>query len=113
MTISAWLASVEKEYFKGVFRMILFFSCLFKNKQNIKNYKNSYKRLTRENVGPLWKEMGDLVTQDMKKSEVLKDLLPSVFTGAMKFNKARQGPAPGSGHSQAQTQAGWSLWRMD
>jgi len=30
-------------------------------------------------VGPLWKETGDLVTQDMEKAEVLKDFFASVF----------------------------------
>ena len=34
------------------------------------------KRKTRENVGPLSKEVGDLVTQDMQKAEVLNDFLP-------------------------------------
>ncbi|GAB0202770.1 mitochondrial enolase superfamily member 1 [Grus japonensis] len=34
----------------------------------------------RENVGPLWNEMGDLVTQDMEKAEVLSDFFASVFT---------------------------------
>ncbi|KFW11307.1 hypothetical protein N327_10870, partial [Fulmarus glacialis] len=38
-------------------------------------------RKTRENVGPLRNEMGDLVTQDMEKAEVLKDFFASVFTG--------------------------------
>ncbi|GAB0188486.1 mitochondrial enolase superfamily member 1 [Grus japonensis] len=35
----------------------------------------------RENVGPLQNEMGDLVTQDMEKAEVLDDFFASVFTG--------------------------------
>ncbi|GAB0186861.1 mitochondrial enolase superfamily member 1 [Grus japonensis] len=35
----------------------------------------------RENVGPLWNETGDLVTQDMEKAEVLNDFFASVFTG--------------------------------
>ncbi|GAB0179229.1 mitochondrial enolase superfamily member 1 [Grus japonensis] len=39
----------------------------------------SNKRKTRENVGPLWKVTGDLVTQDMEKAEVLNDLFASVF----------------------------------
>ncbi|GAB0185088.1 mitochondrial enolase superfamily member 1 [Grus japonensis] len=38
------------------------------------------KRKTRENMGPLWKEMGDLVTWDMEKAEVLNDFFTSVFT---------------------------------
>jgi len=32
-------------------------------------------------VGPLWKEIGDLITQDMEKPEVFKEFFPSVFTG--------------------------------
>ncbi|PKU33940.1 rna-directed dna polymerase from mobile element jockey-like [Limosa lapponica baueri] len=36
---------------------------------------------TREHVGPLQKERGDLVTQDMEKAEVLNDFFASVFTG--------------------------------
>jgi len=31
-------------------------------------------------VGCLWKERGDLVTQDMGKAEVLNDFFASVFT---------------------------------
>ena len=31
-------------------------------------------------MGPLWKETGDLVTQDMEKAELLNDFFASVFT---------------------------------
>ncbi|GAB0205311.1 mitochondrial enolase superfamily member 1 [Grus japonensis] len=41
----------------------------------------SDKRRTRENVGPLRNEMGELVTQDMEKAEVLNDFFALVFTG--------------------------------
>ncbi|GAB0184878.1 mitochondrial enolase superfamily member 1 [Grus japonensis] len=41
----------------------------------------SDKRRTRENVGPLRNETGNLVTQDMEKAEVLNDFFASVFTG--------------------------------
>jgi len=34
-----------------------------------------------ENVGPLWKEIGDLVTRDMEKFEIFNDFFASVFTG--------------------------------
>ncbi|KAK4806831.1 hypothetical protein QYF61_005627 [Mycteria americana] len=40
----------------------------------------SRKGKTRENVGPLLNEMGDLVTQDMEKAEVLNVSFASVFT---------------------------------
>jgi len=36
-------------------------------------------RQTRENVGPLWKEAGDLVPRDVEKAEVLNDFFASVF----------------------------------
>jgi len=39
----------------------------------------SDRRKTRENVGPLRKEAGDLVTQDVEKGEVLSDFFASVF----------------------------------
>ncbi|GAB0208438.1 hypothetical protein GRJ2_003309500 [Grus japonensis] len=55
--------------------------------RDIKDNKKSFyryvsdKRRMRENVGPLWNETGDLVTQDMEKAEVLNDFFASVFTG--------------------------------
>ncbi|PKU36054.1 rna-directed dna polymerase from mobile element jockey-like [Limosa lapponica baueri] len=54
--------------------------------RDIKDNKKSFykyvrdKGKTREDVGPLWKETGDLVTQDMEKAEVLNDFFISVFT---------------------------------
>jgi len=41
----------------------------------------SDKRKARKNVGPLWKEMGDLVTRNMEKTEILNDFFASVFAG--------------------------------
>ncbi|KFQ73472.1 hypothetical protein N337_08981, partial [Phoenicopterus ruber ruber] len=38
------------------------------------------KRKTKENMGPLQKETGDLATRDMEKAEVLNDFFASVFT---------------------------------
>ncbi|GAB0193475.1 mitochondrial enolase superfamily member 1 [Grus japonensis] len=55
--------------------------------REVKDKKKSFysyvseKRRTRENVGPLWNEAGELVTQDMEKAEVLNDFFASVFTG--------------------------------
>ncbi|GAB0209884.1 hypothetical protein GRJ2_003454100 [Grus japonensis] len=55
--------------------------------KEVKDKKKSFyryvseKRRTRENVGPLRNETGDLVTQDMEKAEVLNDFFASVFTG--------------------------------
>jgi len=50
------------------------------NKKSFYKYISD-KRKARENVGPLWKEMGDLVTQDIEKAEILSDFFASVFTG--------------------------------
>ncbi|GAB0190817.1 mitochondrial enolase superfamily member 1 [Grus japonensis] len=50
------------------------------NKKSFYRYVSD-KRRTRENVGPLWNEMGELVTQDIEKAEVLSDFFASVFTG--------------------------------
>ncbi|GAB0208330.1 mitochondrial enolase superfamily member 1 [Grus japonensis] len=50
------------------------------NKKSFYRYV-SEKRRTRENVGPLQNETGDLVVQDMEKAEVLNDFFASVFTG--------------------------------
>ncbi|GAB0205806.1 hypothetical protein GRJ2_003046200 [Grus japonensis] len=49
------------------------------NKKSFYRYVSD-KRRTRENVGPLQNETGDLVTQDMEKAEVLNDFFASVFT---------------------------------
>ncbi|GAB0176539.1 mitochondrial enolase superfamily member 1 [Grus japonensis] len=54
--------------------------------RDVKSNKKSFcryisdKRKTRENVGLLWKETGDLVTWDMEKAEVLNNFFASVFT---------------------------------
>ncbi|GAB0204964.1 hypothetical protein GRJ2_002962000 [Grus japonensis] len=50
------------------------------NKKSFYRYVSD-KRRTRENVSPLQKETGDLVTQDMEKAEVLNNFFASVFTG--------------------------------
>ncbi|GAB0184863.1 mitochondrial enolase superfamily member 1 [Grus japonensis] len=50
------------------------------NKKSFYRYVSD-KRRTRENVGPLQNETGNLVTQDMEKAEVLNDFFASVFTG--------------------------------
>ncbi|GAB0210350.1 mitochondrial enolase superfamily member 1 [Grus japonensis] len=50
------------------------------NKKSFYRYVSD-KRRTRENMGPLRNEMGDPVTQDMEKAEVLDDFFASVFTG--------------------------------
>lgn len=51
----------------------------------------SNKRMTRENVGPLWKEMGELLIQDMEKATVLNDFFASASTRKSRKPKARSG----------------------
>ena len=69
--------------------------------RDIKGNKKSFyryigdKRKTRENVGPLWKEMGHMVTQDMEKAEVLSDVFVSVFTGKSSSNTAQDAEGKG------------------
>ncbi|PKU35376.1 rna-directed dna polymerase from mobile element jockey-like [Limosa lapponica baueri] len=50
------------------------------NKKNFYNYDVRDKGKTREDVGLLQKETGDLVTQDREKAEVLNDFFTSFFT---------------------------------
>ena len=53
--------------------------------RDIKGNRKSFSRYisdkekTRENMGPLWKEMGHLVVWDMEKAEVLNDFFALVF----------------------------------
>ncbi|KFV20917.1 hypothetical protein N340_02423, partial [Tauraco erythrolophus] len=49
------------------------------NKKNFYRYVSD--KRSRENVGPLRKETGDLAIQNMEKAEVLNDFFASVFTG--------------------------------
>ena len=49
----------------------------------------NYKSKTRENVGPLHKETGDLVIHDMRKAEVLSDFIALVFTTYLTASKCR------------------------
>ncbi|GAB0202682.1 mitochondrial enolase superfamily member 1 [Grus japonensis] len=58
------------------------------NKKSFHRYVSD-KRRTRENVGPLWNETGDLVTQDMEKAEVLNDFFASVSTGKCSSHTAQ------------------------
>ncbi|PKU42594.1 rna-directed dna polymerase from mobile element jockey-like [Limosa lapponica baueri] len=51
------------------------------NKKNFYKYVRD-KRKTREDVSPLQKETGDLVTQDIEKGEVLNDFFTSVLSGS-------------------------------
>ncbi|GAB0208866.1 mitochondrial enolase superfamily member 1 [Grus japonensis] len=58
------------------------------NKKSFYRYV-SEKRRTRENVGPLQNETGDLFTQDMEKAEVLNDFFASVFTSKCSSHTAQ------------------------
>ncbi|GAB0187869.1 mitochondrial enolase superfamily member 1 [Grus japonensis] len=50
------------------------------NKKSLYRYISN-KRKTRENMGLLWNETGNLVTWGMEKAEVLNDFFASIFTG--------------------------------
>ncbi|GAB0209645.1 mitochondrial enolase superfamily member 1 [Grus japonensis] len=58
------------------------------NKKSFYSYVSD-KRRTRENVGILQNYMGDLVTQDMEKAEVLNDFFASVFTSKRSSHTAQ------------------------
>ncbi|KAK4832375.1 hypothetical protein QYF61_022230 [Mycteria americana] len=58
------------------------------NKKSFYRYVGD-KRKTREDVGHLWKEMGDLVTGNMEKTEVLNDFFASVFTSKCSSHTAQ------------------------
>ncbi|GAB0185962.1 mitochondrial enolase superfamily member 1 [Grus japonensis] len=47
------------------------------------------KRKTRENVGPFWKETGDLVIWDIERAEVLNEFFASVFTSKCSSHTAQ------------------------
>jgi len=49
----------------------------------------SDRRQTRKNVGPLWKEAGDLVTRDVEKAEVLNDFFASIFNSKCSSHTAQ------------------------
>ena len=58
------------------------------NKKSFYRYISD-QRQTRENVGPLRKETGELVSQDTEKAEVLNDFFASVFTGKCSSHTAQ------------------------
>jgi len=55
----------------------------------------SDRRKTRENVGPLQKEAGDLVIQDVKKAEVINDFFASVFNSKCSSHTAQAAEGKG------------------
>ncbi|KAK4831130.1 hypothetical protein QYF61_015433 [Mycteria americana] len=69
------------------------------------NKKDSFKymsdkRKTRENVGPLLNEMGDLVTQDMEKAEELNAAFALVLTSQTGLQESRIPETRGKGWSK-------------
>lgn len=72
------------------------------NKKGFYKYVSD-KRNTRENMDPLQKETGDLVTRDMEKAEVLNDFFAPFFTGIApatpsKSQKAKAGTGREKNH---------------
>jgi len=62
------------------------------NKMGFCKYKSD-KCKTRENVGPLPNETGDLVRQDIEKAEVLNAVFASIFTSKANLQES-QAPEP-------------------
>ncbi|GAB0185935.1 mitochondrial enolase superfamily member 1 [Grus japonensis] len=58
------------------------------------------KRKTRENVGPLLNEMGDLVTLNMEKAELLNAFFASVFTSKTELQESQVPENRGKGWSK-------------
>ncbi|KFV08099.1 hypothetical protein N340_03987, partial [Tauraco erythrolophus] len=58
------------------------------NKKSFHRYVSAKKR-SRENIGPLRKETGDLATRDTEKAEVLNDFFASFFTGKSSSSTAQ------------------------
>ena len=69
------------------------------------------KRKTRENVGPLLNEAGDLVTQDMEKAEVLNAFFASVFTSKTGLQESLAPETRGKGCSKEDVFLGWKRIR--
>jgi len=69
--------------------------------RDVKDNKKSFYRYvsdkwkSSENVGPFWKETGDLVTQDMEKTEVLNGFFASVFTSKCSSHTAQVADSKG------------------
>ena len=63
-------------------------------------------RKTRENMGPLQKGTGDLVTWDMEKAKGLGDFFASVFTGKGSRHSARAAEGKGRGKEEPQGKIG-------
>ncbi|GAB0180871.1 hypothetical protein GRJ2_000552400 [Grus japonensis] len=72
------------------------------NKKSFYRYVSD-KRRTRKNVGPLQKETGDLVTQDIEKAEVLNDFFASVFTDKCSSHTAQASEGKGSENEELPT----------
>ncbi|PKU33655.1 hypothetical protein llap_16036 [Limosa lapponica baueri] len=73
------------------------------NKKNFYRYVRD-KGKTREDVGPLQKETGDLVTQDMEKAELLNDFFASFFTAPNHTAQVTEGKTRGYENEELPTE---------
>ena len=66
------------------------------NKKEFYRYVNDRRKM-RENVGPLQKETGDLVTQPVEKAEVLNDFFASAFNSKCSSHTTQVAEGKGGG----------------
>jgi len=66
------------------------------NKKAFYSYVSD-RRQTRKNVGPLRKEAGDIVTQDVGKAEVLNNFFASVFNSKYSSHTTQVAEGKGGG----------------
>lgn len=82
------------------------------NKQSLCRYVGD-KRKTWENVDSLWKEMGNLVTWDMEKAEVLSHVSDSAFMASCSSHTAQAAGGKGREWENKEPPTGGEDWGQE